>query len=181
MIKRVFDIFVALLGLCLSGGFLVIFWLLTSIDTQSNGLFIQERIGQFGEIFNIYKLKTIHPKTAKISKLGNFLRRSKIDELPQLWNVLLGTMSVVGPRPDVAGYYDLLTGEDRRILELKPGLTSPASIKYYDEEALLDSQLDPIWYNDEVIFPDKVRLNLDYYYHRSFYGDFLIVIETLIR
>ncbi|MFI0490724.1 sugar transferase [Flavobacterium sp.] len=181
MIKRIFDFLVALVGLCLIGVLLVVFWLMASVDTQSNGLFIQERIGQLGTPFNIYKLKTMHPLTGTISWLGNFFRKSKIDELPQLWNVLKGDMSLVGPRPDVAGYYDLLVGDERKILELKPGLTSLASIKYYNEDALLASLSNPLEYNDEVIFPDKVQLNLDYYYHRSFYGDLLILIKTLLR
>lgn len=181
MIKRIFDIVLALIGLFFIGGFIVVFWLLASIDTRSNGLFVQERIGQYGRSFTIYKLKTIHPQSAAISWLGTFFRNSKIDELPQLWNVLIGDMSLVGPRPDVAGYYDLLEGEDRQILELRSGLTSLASIKYYEEDALLASQENPLQYNDEVIFPDKVRMNLDYYYHHSFYGDLLILIKTLLR
>jgi lipopolysaccharide/colanic/teichoic acid biosynthesis glycosyltransferase len=152
---------------------------MASIDTQSNGLFIQERIGQWGRIFKIYKLKTMHPATAKISSLGWFLRKSKIDELPQLWNVLKGDMSFVGPRPDIAGYYDLLQGEARKILELKPGITSEASIKYANEETLLEQQENPLEYNDIVIFPDKVRLNLDYYYNRSFFGDMVIIVKTV--
>jgi lipopolysaccharide/colanic/teichoic acid biosynthesis glycosyltransferase len=152
---------------------------MASIDTQSNGLFIQERIGQWGRVFKIYKLKTMHPATAKISSLGWFLRKSKIDELPQLWNVLKGDMSFVGPRPDVAGYYDLLQGEARKILELKPGITSEASIKYANEETLLEQQENPLEYNDIVIFPDKVRLNLDYYYNRSFFGDMVIIVKTV--
>jgi lipopolysaccharide/colanic/teichoic acid biosynthesis glycosyltransferase len=142
-------------------------------------LFIQERIGQWGRVFKIYKLKTMHPATAKISSLGRFLRKSKIDELPQLWNVLKGDMSFVGPRPDVAGYYDLLQGEPSRILELKPGITSEASIKYANEETLLEQQENPLEYNDIVIFPDKVRMNLDYYYNRSFFGDMVIIVKTV--
>lgn len=181
MIKRFFDIFCALVGLCLTGVLLVIFWLLASIDTQSNGIFIQERIGQFGTVFKIYKLKTMHPVTHRISRLGIFLRQSKTDELPQLWNVLKGDMSIVGPRPDVAGYYDLLQGENRKILELKPGLTSLASIKYYKEEELLALQDNPLRYNDALVFPDKVRMNLEYYYHRSFWGDMKIIWRTLCR
>ena len=121
----------------------------------------------------------MHPATAKISSLGWFLRKSKIDELPQLWNVLKGDMSFVGPRPDVAGYYDLLQGEARKILELKPGITSEASIKYANEETLLEQQENPLEYNDIVIFPDKVRLNLNYYYNRSFFGDMVIIVKTV--
>lgn len=181
MIKRIFDIFAALVGMLLLGGLLFIFWLLACVDTRSNGLFIQERIGQFGKSFAIYKLKTVHPKTRTISRFGQFLRKSKIDELPQLWNVLTGEMSLVGPRPDVAGYYDRLEGESRKILELKPGLTSLASIKYANEEVLLAAQENPLRYNDEVIFPDKVRMNLEYYYHHSLVGDLKIIMKTIFR
>ncbi len=110
-----------------------------------------------------------------ISKYGNFLRNSKFDELPQLLNILWGQMSFVGPRPDVPGYYDRLQGEERKILELKPGLLSRAALKYYNEEDILNAQQVPLKYNDEVIFPDKVRMNLDYYYNRSLREDLRIL------
>lgn len=179
--KRVFDIIFSLVGLLLVGPFLLFFWILTSFNNKSNGMFIQERVGQRGELFRIYKLKTIHPLTLKISRLGYFLRKTKIDELPQLWNVLKGEMSIVGPRPDVAGYYDLLQGEYRKILELKPGLTSLASIKYFDEESILAKQEFPLLYNDTVIFPDKLRLNLKYYYNHSFLEDLKIIFITFFN
>lgn len=181
MLKRLFDLLISVIGLILLGWVLVIFWIIASLDTQSNGLFVQERIGQWGRIFKIYKLKTMHHRTAKISGFGSFLRKSKIDELPQLWNVLKGEMSVVGPRPDIVGYYDALEGEARKILELKPGITSEASIKYGKEEALLAQQDWPLAYNDRVIFPDKVRMNLEYYYNRSFWGDLMIIFRTVFR
>jgi lipopolysaccharide/colanic/teichoic acid biosynthesis glycosyltransferase len=179
MTKRIFDLVFSLLGLLVVGWLIFIFWILASIDTRSNGFFVQERIGQWGRAFSIYKLKTMHPLTGQISTLGAFLRNSKIDELPQLWNVLLGSMSFVGPRPDIAGYYDILEGENRKILELKPGITSAASLKYSNEEALLEQQEDPLWYNDSVLFPDKVRMNLEYYYHRSFWGDLVVLWKTV--
>lgn len=154
---------------------------MASIDTKSNGLFIQKRIGQFGNPFNIYKLKSMKEvhgiKT--ISRFGNFIRKTKIDELPQLFNVLIGTMSVVGPRPDVPGYYDKLQGTARKILELKPGLTSPATLKYANEEALLQQQQNPLHYNDTILFPDKVKLNLAYYHTHTFFGDLKIIWQTL--
>lgn len=181
MLKRIFDLFFSIVGLLLLGWLVIFFWIITSLDTKSNGLFIQERIGQWGVVFKIYKLKTIHPLKGKISSLGKFLRKSKIDELPQLWNVVKGEMSLVGPRPDISGYYDLLEGEDRKVLNLKPGITSKASIKYQNEEALLVLQENPLSYNDIVIFPDKVRINLEYYYNRSFFGDIGIIIKTLFR
>ncbi len=179
MIKRFFDTLFSLVGLLAVGVFLMGFWVLASIDTQSNGLFVQERIGQWGSVFKIYKLKTMHPITGKISPLGAFLRKSKIDELPQFWNVFKGDMSFVGPRPDVPGYYDLLEGESRKILELKPGITSEASIKYKNEEKLLAQQEDPLHYNDTVLFPDKVRMNLAYCYNHSFFGDIRIIWKTV--
>jgi lipopolysaccharide/colanic/teichoic acid biosynthesis glycosyltransferase len=179
MAKRIFDLLLFLVGLLAIGWLLLLFWIMASIDTRSNGLFIQERIGQWGKVFRIYKLKTMHPVTSKISRLGLLLRKTKIDELPQLWNVFKGEMSFVGPRPDVAGYYDLLQGEARKILELKPGITSAASLKYQNEEWLLAQQDDPLHYNDSVLFPDKVRMNLEYYYNRSFFGDIRIIWETV--
>lgn len=158
---------------------LLLVYLLSSLNTRSSGLFIQKRVGQFGQIFKIYKIKTLHPKTKAISGWGKFLRKSKLDELPQLFNILIGDMSFVGPRPDIPGYYDLLEGEDRKILELKPGLTSEASIKYKNEEELLAQQKDPLEYNDTVLFPDKVKMNLDYFYQRSFLGDLGIIFKTI--
>jgi lipopolysaccharide/colanic/teichoic acid biosynthesis glycosyltransferase len=153
--------------------------LLATFNTKSNGLFIQERIGQLGKPFKILKLKTVHPKTQNVSFFGEFLRKSKIDELPQFWNILKGEMSFVGPRPDVAGYYDALEGEYRKILELKPGLTCMASLKYFNEETLLAEQENPLKYNDEAIFPDKVKTNLNYYYNHSVLGDIVILCKTI--
>lgn len=181
MLKRIFDIFLSLFGLVFLGIFLLICWITVSIDTKSNGFFIQNRVGQFGKFFKIYKLKTIHDATGHISKIGIFLRKSKIDELPQLWNILKGEMSFVGPRPDIAGYYDILEGDNKKILELKPGLTSEASIKYSHEEEILKKKENPLQYNDQVIFPDKVKINLDYYYKQSFLVDLQIIIKTLFR
>ena len=149
------------------------------ISTHSSGFFFQKRIGQYGKSFTIYKLQTIHPKTKKISIMGQFVRKYKLDELPQFFNVLIGNMSIVGPRPDIEGYYDKLEGEDRKILELKPGITSEASLKYYNEEAILEQQENPLLYNDTVIFPDKVRMNLEYYYNRSFWDDLRIIWSTV--
>jgi len=149
-------------------------------DTNSNGIFLQRRVGQFGKIFTIYKLKTLHQKTAKVSKIGWLFRKYKLDELPQFINVLKGEMSIVGPRPDIEGYYDTLEGENRKILELKPGITSLASLKYYNEEEILKQQDQPLFYNDTVIFPDKVKMNLDYYYNRSFFEDLKVIWKTVL-
>lgn len=152
-----------------------------SIDTSSFGIFFQKRIGQGGLPFVIFKLKTMHPQTKNISKTGAFLRKSKLDELPQLYNIFLGEMSFVGPRPDVSGYYDVLTGEDRKVLALKPGLTSEASLKYNNEEYLLSQQENPLQYNDEVIFPDKIKMNLNYLDHQSFALDMKIILKTIFK
>jgi lipopolysaccharide/colanic/teichoic acid biosynthesis glycosyltransferase len=180
MSKRIFDLFFATIGLVIVIPFLVVLFLITSIDTQKNGLFTQKRIGQFGLPFTIYKLRTFGSSEEKpISKIGTFLRNSKLDELPQFWNIIKGDMSFVGPRPDIAGYYDLLEGENRKILELKPGLTSLASIKYANEEFLLEKQENPIEYNDKIIFPDKVKMNLEYYYSNSIFGDLKIIWKTI--
>ena len=181
VIKRLFDFFLSFIGLLLLGWIIFILWVLATVDTQSNGMFFQNRIGQYGKIFKILKLKTIHPKTNAISVMGRFLRKSKLDELPQLFNVLIGDMSFVGPRPDIPGYYDQLQGENQKILELKPGLTSEASLKYFNEEKLLAQKKDALCYNDSVIFPDKVKMNLDYYYRRSFWMDIRILFDTLFR
>ena len=150
------------------------------MDT-GKGLFLQPRVGRSGKIFNIYKIRSMKVETGEISRFGKFLRRSKLDELPQLFNILLGEMSFVGPRPDIPGYYDNLQGEARKILELRPGLCSWSALKYMDEDALLQKQGDPLKYNDEVIFPDKVNMNLEYYYNRSMWEDLKILWATLLR
>lgn len=183
MLKRFFDIIFSLFILLFFFWVVLIFWLLAVIDTRTNGIFIQKRIGQFGNPFKIYKLRTIQVSpsfdSVRISKIGEFLRDYKLDELPQLFNVLKGEMSIVGPRPDLPGYYDLLQGERRKVLELKPGLTSEAALKYSKEEQLLEKQELPLLYNNNSIFPDKVQLNLDYYYNRSFWGDIRIILKTI--
>lgn len=143
-------------------------------------LFKQIRIGKNGVPFTIYKLRTI-PEGATIPNAwGAFLRKSKLDELPQLLNVLKGEMTLVGPRPDVPGYADLLQGDNRIILTLKPGITGLASLKYRNEEQLLAQQPYPQHYNDEVIWPDKVRINKWYASNRTFLIDLQIIFYTLI-
>ncbi|HEY0045895.1 MAG TPA: sugar transferase [Flavobacterium sp.] len=177
--KRFFDLIAAIVALLLTGWLILLLYIIQSISTRSSGMFIQTRIGQFGKHFKIYKLRTIHPKNGNINNFSQFLRSSKLDELPQILNIVEGTMSFVGPRPDIPGYYDKLTGEAVKVLELKPGLTSEASLKYRDEEALLLTKEDPLRYNDEVIFPDKVKMNLEYYYQRSLALDIKIIIRTI--
>ena len=118
---------------------------------------------------------------SRITPLGAVLRKYKLDELPELWNVLVGNMSFVGPRPDVPGYADHLRGEERLILKLRPGITGPASLKYANEETILAYVVDPVRYNDEIIFPDKVKINLDYYYNHTFFGDIRLILQTIFR
>jgi lipopolysaccharide/colanic/teichoic acid biosynthesis glycosyltransferase len=115
----------------------------------------------------------------RITSIGTFLRKYKLDELPQLWNVLVGNMSFVGPRPDVPGYADKLEGDDRKILELRPGITGPASLCYKNEEMILDKCNNPQKFNDEVIWPHKVKMNLHYYNNYSFVKDILYIIVTI--
>ncbi|WP_300672924.1 sugar transferase [Soonwooa sp.] len=179
--KICYDWFVALVLLLVLWPLLLVLIFVSAFDTASNGLFIQERVGQYGRLFNIYKIRSIHRFSNKQSQFGEFLRKSKLDELPQLINILKLEMSFVGPRPDIPGYYDKLNGENSKVLELKPGITSEASIKYRNEESMLREQENPLKYNDEVLFPDKVKLNLKYYYEMSLATDFRIMLKTVFK
>lgn len=153
-------------------------------------IFRQRRVGKDGRLFTMYKFRSMtvgHGGSSvsvagesRITPLGRVLRRYKLDELPELWNVLVGDMSFVGPRPDVPGYADALSGTDREVLRLRPGITGPASLKYRNEEELLALQPDPQKYNDEVIFPDKVRINLYYLHHYSFIKDIEMIFCTVL-
>ena len=153
-------------------------------------IFKQRRVGQYGQLFTMYKFRTMKVNhsgstvsvqgESRITPLGAKLRKYKLDELPELWNVLIGDMSLVGPRPDVPGYADKLEGEDRRILLLKPGITGVASLKYRNEEELLAEQNDPQKYNDEVLFPDKVKINIEYLDNWSFGFDIKIITYTIL-
>jgi len=190
IIKRVFDIFLALILLFLTWPIIIIAWVIAAIETKSNGFFIQKRVGENGKLFNIIKIKTMLPNKgstittandSRITKSGRFFRKYKIDELPQLINVLKGDMSFVGPRPDVPGYADKLEGEDKIILSIKPGITGPATIKYKNEEELLAKVDDPIKYNNEVIWPDKVKINKEYIKNWSLKKDIEYIIKTLME
>lgn len=143
-------------------------------------LFKQIRIGKNGAPFVIYKFLSIPKGASKPDAWGEFLRKTKIDELPQIINVIKGEMTLVGPRPDVPGYADNLQGEDRIILKLKPGITGLASLKYRNEEQLLAQHPNPQHYNDEVIWPDKVRINKWYAHHRTLSMDLQILFYTLV-
>lgn len=191
-IKRIFDLVLALIGLLILSPILLFICILSSALNDNAGIFfIQDRIGRHALPFKLIKFKTMTdkcdstgkllPDEGRVTRLGRWLRRTKLDELPELWNVLVGDMSFVGPRPDVPGYADRLTGDDRLILELRPGITCEASIKYANEEQLLAQQPDPLKYNDEVIYPDKVRMNLEYYRNHTFWGDIRIIWRTIFR
>ncbi len=190
IVKRIFDIVLAIIGLSLTWWIILIAWILATIDTGENGFFVQERIGKDGKIFKLIKIRTMkkvpHFNTTvttdndpRITKLGKFFRKTKIDELPQLINVLKGDMSFVGPRPDVPGYADRLQGEDRIILSVKPGITGPATLKYKNEEEILAKVDNPEKYNDEVIWPDKVRINKEYIKNWSLKKDVIYILKTI--
>lgn len=142
--------------------------------------FTQTRIGKHGRPFTIYKFRTIPKNDVVPNSWGRFLRKTKIDELPQIINIIKGEMAWVGPRPDIPGYADQLKGEDRIILTVKPGITGLASLKYRNEEALLKQQPNPLQFNDEVIWPDKVRINKWYVKNKSFWLDCVLVFHTFL-
>lgn len=179
--KRLMDYGITIIAVILLLPILILLIIVTSYDTGFPGIFIQKRVGRNAVLFDIYKFRTIHPKTSTKSAIGNWMRKTKLDELPQLFNILKGDMSLIGPRPDIPGYYDKLEGEERLILQLKPGLISEAGIKYSKEEELLNMQENPLQYNDKVLFPDKVKMNLQYYYDLSFKNDILILIKTFFN
>lgn len=189
--KNVFDYTASFLGLLLLSPLLGLVALLIRLKMPDGPvIFRQQRVGRNGHLFTMYKFRTMtlgHGGStvsvageSRITPLGAKLRKYKLDELPELWNVLKGDMSFVGPRPDVPGYADRLQGADREVLSLKPGITGPASLKYRNEEELLALQDNPQRYNDEVIFPDKVRINREYMRHWSFGLDMKIIIYTLL-
>lgn len=186
--KRVFDVVLSLVLFPITILPILILIILASIDTKAFGLFWQERIGQHAKPFMIYKIRTLKVEPhflgdfdRSASWFGRFLRRSKWDELPQLINVLKGDMSFVGPRPDVRGFADTLKGEDKVILKLKPGITGPATLKYKNEDHLLALQNDPENYNRTTIWPDKVKINLNYAQNWSFYLDLRILIQSIFN
>ena len=192
MIKRIFDFSCALVGIIILSPLFPIIGFFVKKSSKGPIIFKQKRVGLNGESFIIYKFRTMcltqeNESTisvkgdSRVTHEGKMLRRYKIDELPALLNVLKGEMSLVGPRPDVPGYADKLTGEDRKVLKLRPGITGPASLKYANEESILATVKNPKKYNDEVIFPDKVKINLNYYYNNSFLGDLKIIINTIFR
>ena len=189
IVKRIFDVSLSFIGLSVTWPIILIAWLIATIETRENGFFLQKRVGENGKLFTIIKIKTMKSgninstiTTAddpRITKSGKIFRKLKIDELPQLINVLKGDMSFVGPRPDVPGYADKLEGEDRIILSVKPGITGPATLKYKNEEEILAKVDNPKEYNDKIIWPDKVRINKEYIKNWSLKEDIKIILKTI--
>ncbi|MBB3140050.1 sugar transferase [Halomonas organivorans] len=189
--KRCFDIVLSSFGLLVVGWLIVVAYLMASWDTRSHGIFKQKRVGRNGHVFMLYKIKTMKndsvststvttSRDPRITRVGRLLRKTKVDELPQLWNVLKGDMSFVGPRPDVPGFADRLTGTQSIVLSVRPGITGPATLKYRDEENLLAAQDNPERYNRDVIYPEKVRLNVEYVNNWTFWGDLKLICRTLV-
>lgn len=189
--KYLFDRIMAFVGLVVLSPILFVVWILIRIKMSDGpAVFTQKRVGKGGKLFTMYKFRSMSAHhsgstvsvagESRITPLGAKLRRYKLDELPELWNVFIGDMSFVGPRPDVPGYADKLEGDDRRVLQLRPGITGPASLKYRDEEVLLAAQANPQEFNDKVIYPDKVRINLYYLDHYSFVADIKMIIATVL-
>lgn len=190
--KYLFDRTASLVGLLVLWPILIVISLLIKMKMPGGPvIFKQRRVGRNGKLFTMYKFRSMtvcHSGSSvsvagesRITPFGSILRKYKLDELPELWNVLKGDMSFVGPRPDVPGYADRLQGEDRLILKLRPGITGPASLKYANEEEILALVSNPVKYNDEVIFPDKVRINLNYYHNHTFWGDIRLIFQTIFR
>ena len=191
LLKSIFDRTASFFGLVFLFPVLIVVGILIRIKMPGGPIiFKQRRVGQHGQLFTMYKFRSMtvgHSGSSvsvkgesRITPLGAKLRKYKLDELPELWDVLIGDMSLVGPRPDVPGYADKLEGENRRMLLLKPGITGPASLKYRNEEEILAEQENPQKYNDAVLFPDKVQINIEYLDNWSFWNDIKIIIYTVL-
>ena len=205
LLKWIFDRFVSLLGLLVLCPVLLIVAALVKLKMPGGPVFfVQKRVGKDGKLFNCHKFRTMTVEhngstvsvagDSRITPLGKKLRHWKLDELPGLWDVLIGNMSFVGPRPDVPGYADKLTGDDRDVLKLRPGITGPATLKYRLEDEMISDYVEKkqaggdirpiqeiaVEYNDTVIYPDKVRLNCYYYRHYSFIKDILMIFCTVL-
>ena len=187
--KRTLDIVISFCGLLLLSPVIVVGWIMATISTRKNGFFVHQRIGLHGKKFPMVKLRSMRDvpgvtttntarNDVRITRVGRLLRRLKIDELPQLANVLVGHMSLVGPRPDVDGYTDLLEGNDRILLTIRPGITGPATLTYRHEEKILEKATDPEAYNDNVLWPRKVEINCQYIRDWSFAADLGYIWQT---
>lgn len=205
VLKWIFDRIVALLGLMFLWPVLLIVAIMVKVRMPGGSVFfVQKRVGKGGKLFNCHKFRTMTVNhngstvsvagDSRITPFGATLRHYKLDELPGLWDVLIGNMSFVGPRPDVPGYADKLTGEDRDVLKLRPGITGPATLKYRLEDEMISEyvarrqaegdiramQEIATEYNDNVIYPDKVHLNCHYYRHYSFIKDIEMIFATVL-
>lgn len=188
--KRAFDVFASGLGLLLLSPLFLIISVWIKLDSRGPVFFRQDRVGRFNKDFRIFKFRsmrvgsdkgsliTVGGRDPRITRSGFFLRRSKLDELPQLINVLLGDMSLVGPRPEVRKYVNYYTPEQMHVLDVRPGMTDPASIRYRNENELLGKEMDPERYYLEVVMPDKLALNLEYVRNHSFWGDIALIFKT---
>ena len=191
LVKQLFDYIISFIAIFLLFPFLCIISILIIIFDNQKPFYYQVRVGKNGQLFKLIKFRSMYYNSnenrittkddSRITKAGKILRKTKLDELPELFNILMGEMSFVGPRPDVPGYADKLIGEDRIVLTLKPGITGLASLKYINEEEILTRVDDPVKYNNEVIWPDKVKLNKYYIQNWSFWLDIKIILFTLLR
>ena len=205
LLKWIFDRLMSLIGLVILWPILLVVAILVKVKMPGGpAFFVQKRVGKGGRLFNCHKFRTMTVKhngstvsvagDSRITPLGSKLRHYKLDELPGLWDVLIGNMSFVGPRPDVPGYADQLKGDDRDVLKLRPGITGPATLKYRLEDEMIaeyvahkqkegdkrDAQEIAVEYNDTIIYPDKVRLNCYYYHHYSFMKDIQMMCCTVL-
>lgn len=189
--KRLFDFTCATIALVLLSPLLLVLAGIVWATSEGPAFYCQKRVGRRGKLFTCMKFRTMRPNSdaqgsvtlsrdERLTGIGAFLRRWKLDELPQLFNVMIGSMSFVGPRPDVPGYADKLDGEDSIILEMRPGITGPATLLFRDEEYWLARAVDPVKFNDEVMFPKKVDVNLAYMKQRSFWKDIGYILATAL-
>lgn len=193
IIKRIFDFLVSLVGIIILSPVFIIVSIAIKIDSRGSILFLQKRVGKDGKEFNIYKFRTMVTDAEKlgkqitigndsrITKVGAFLRKFKIDELPQLFNVLLGDMSLVGPRPEVPKYVALYNDEQKKVLSIRPGITDMASLRYKDENDILGKVDNPEEYYINVIMKDKLSLNLEYIEKSNVFFDIYLIVKTIIK
>ena len=191
--KRLLDIIVASIALLILFPFMLIICLCIVLESKGGLFYKQKRVGKNKKLFNLYKFRsmkknadkegllTVGGKDPRVTRVGYFLRKSKMDELPQLIIIIKGDMSIVGPRPEVPKYVALYDENQQRVLTVRPGLTDLASIKYIDENALLEKAENPEEFYIQKIMPDKLHLNLEYIDNKSFAKDFRIIFQTLIR
>ena len=190
---RLFDILFSTIGLLVLSPLFLIIYIIIIIESKGGGFYSQTRVGKNGIPFAIYKFRsmrtdadkhgliTVGGRDPRITRIGYYIRKYKIDELPQLWNVLMGDMSLVGPRPEVQKYVDLYTEEQRKVLSVRPGITDYASIEYVDENILLAKSDDPDKTYIEVVMPAKIKLNMKYINNKSLKEYFKIIFLTLAK